>query len=250
MSTPPRLFNDKYERHGNDFYRTPGWVTDCLLNTIRIRGPVWEPCAGQGDIASVLAKRGVVIATDLNSYDDCLFPVASGVDALSARLPSGVRSIVTNPPYRKDLLPQLLERWLAITHAVEGQVCLLLNALWGQTQSGQRQTTLHEAYAGSIRLPRRVRWLNVDQTVTPQHSHVWLVWDWQRNRHQQPYDISAGQGRQCMVCRGSIENLRPNALTCSARCRMALSRRSRSAGSGVVPEVPVPPSSSPGQLYG
>jgi hypothetical protein len=106
---------------------------------------------------------------------------------------------------------------------------LLLNALWSQQQSGQALTNKHEAYSGIIKLPRRVRWLNMEPSFSPQHSHCWLVWDWMRDRRQLPFEMSAAEGRQCLNCRAPIDHLRGNAVTCSDRCRMNLSRRRRGA---------------------
>ena len=100
-----RLYRtDQYERQVGDFYPTPAWVTLCLLDTVPLRGIVLEPCAGQGAMAKVIADAGhQVIATDLIERDSCIFPIVPGVDALQAPLPAGVRTILTNPPYRRDL---------------------------------------------------------------------------------------------------------------------------------------------------
>jgi hypothetical protein len=81
----------------------------------------------------VLAGAGYrVVASDLVAYDDAVFPIASGVDALQAPLPPGVRTIATNPPYNKLLLPKLVRHWLGILNPVGGQLCLLLRVLWGE----------------------------------------------------------------------------------------------------------------------
>ena len=105
-------------------------------------------------MAKVIADAGhQVIATDLIEHDSCIFPIVTGVEALQAPLPAGVRTILTNPPYRRDLLPRLVERWLEILNPVGGKLCLLLRSLWGESQSGQALTTRHPAYAGRVKLP-------------------------------------------------------------------------------------------------
>ena len=118
-----RLYRtDQYERQVGDFYPTPAWVTLCLLDTVPLRGIVLEPCAGQGAMAKVIADAGhQVIATDLIEHDSCIFPIVPGVDALQAPLPAGVQTILTNPPYRRDLLPRLVERWLEILESCRRQ---------------------------------------------------------------------------------------------------------------------------------
>ena len=227
-----RLYRtDQYERQVGDFYPTPAWVTLCLLDTVPLRGIVLEPCAGQGAMAKVIADAGhQVIATDLIGHDSCIFPIVSGVDALQAPLPAGVQTILTNPPYRRDLLPRLVERWLEILNPVGGKLCLLLRSLWGESQSGQALTTRHPAYAGRVKLPRRIRWFagtDADKGDSPQHDHCWLIWDWSWDPAKLPFDLSSSDPRLkgCQVCGASLAHLRDRAKTCSVRCRMKQSRR-------------------------
>ena len=47
-----------YDRQENDFYPTPDWVTEALLNSVELRGPVWEPCCGDGSMVRVIESRG------------------------------------------------------------------------------------------------------------------------------------------------------------------------------------------------
>jgi hypothetical protein len=222
---------DEYERQSHDFYPTPAWVTECLLDTVPLRGIIWEPCAGKGAMAKVIAAAGhQVVATDLVERAAGVFPVVSGVDALHAPLPAGVQAIVTNPPYRRDLLPQLVGHWLGLLEPVRGQLCLLLRALWAESASGQDVTTRHPAYAGRIKLPGRIRWFEgseADKGASPQHNHAWLVWDWNRDRTKTAFEVSAGDPRLrgCVACGNPLEHRRAGARTCSARCRVALARR-------------------------
>ena len=190
-----RLYRpDEYERQAQDFYPTPDWVTQCLLDTVPLRGTILEPCAGQGAMAKVIADAGhQVVASDLVRRDGSAFLVLGGVDARQAALPPGVQTIATNPPY--GLLPQLIPHWLAQLESVDGVLCLLLLAQWGK-RSGQALTTQHPAYDGRVRLPRRVRWFPKKAgDSSPQHSHCWVVWDWARDQTQLPFDISAGDPR-------------------------------------------------------
>ena len=86
-----------YARENDDFYPTPTWVTACLLDHVTFRGPVWEPCCGDGAIARVVAARGhEVVATDITNRG---FGEA-GVDFYACReFPRDCRSMLTNPPY-------------------------------------------------------------------------------------------------------------------------------------------------------
>ena len=106
-------------------------------------------------MAKVIAEAGhQVVASDLCWMDGNVFPVVGGVDALQSRLPAGVRSIVTNPPYQQEVLWPLVDHWLNLLEPVGGQLCLLLRSGWGESQKGQMQTTRHPAYHGRIKLPR------------------------------------------------------------------------------------------------
>ena len=86
-----------FARAGDDFYATPSWVTEALLRHIRFRGPIWEPCCGNGAMSTVLGQRGYeVVSTDIA---DRGFGTP-GVDFLACRqMPAECRSLVTNPPY-------------------------------------------------------------------------------------------------------------------------------------------------------
>jgi hypothetical protein len=55
-----------HDREGRDFYATPNWVTEALLRHVRFRGPVWEPCCGDGAMSTVLeAHHYKVVSTDI-----------------------------------------------------------------------------------------------------------------------------------------------------------------------------------------
>ena len=85
-------------RRSNDFYLTPSWATEMLLSRFPLTGAIGEPCAGAGDMASVLRQHGEVWTNDLDrshtadNYYDLLDPDSW------AKLPE-CDWIVTNPPF-------------------------------------------------------------------------------------------------------------------------------------------------------
>lgn len=182
-------------------------------------------------LAQVLAAAGYrVVASDLVAYDDCVFPVASGVDALQAPLPTGVRAIMTNPPYDKFLLPKLVRHWLAILNPVGGQLCLLLRVLWGEGKRGQSLTTRHPAYSGKLKTPQRIQWYedtSLDKKKSTKDEHAWFLWDWRRDPTRMPFDASVGDPRLrgCEVCGAPLDSKRRHAVVCSTSCRVARHRR-------------------------
>ncbi len=175
-----------YGREGRDFYATPAWVTESLLQHVRFRGPVWEPCCGDGAMSRVLGAHGCqVVSSDIA---DRGFGTA-GVDFLASRtVPGDCRSIVTNPPYgdtgshrgqAKSSLAMLrfLRHAMALTASVQGQLALLVRLQW---IAGQRAADLLSSgpFAATIVLRRRIRWFDMgEQTNHAQHHHAWVVLD-------------------------------------------------------------------------
>ena len=180
------IHNSGYAREARDFYATPAWVTEALLHHIVLRGPVWEPCCGDGAMARVLAAHGhQVVASDIA---DRGFGTP-GKDFMVAQIvPDGCRAIVTNPPYGESgtqsgqprspaAMLGFLRHALALTASVQGQLALLVRLQW---IAGQRAATLMSAapFATVIALRRRIRWFDMGADTKPaQHHHAWVVFD-------------------------------------------------------------------------
>ncbi len=175
-----------YDRAGRDFYATPSWVTEALLRHVRLRGPIWEPCCGDGAMSTVLAARGYeVVSTDIA---DRGFGV-SGVDFLACRDVVGAcRSIVTNPPYgdtgshtgqarSSSAMLGFLRHALALTASVQGQLALLVRLQW---IAGRRAADVMSAapFVAVVVLTQRIRWFDMgERTNHAQHHHAWVVFD-------------------------------------------------------------------------
>ena len=178
-----------YLREEHDFYPTPAWVTAALLKHVRLRGPVWEPCCGDGAIAQVVAEHQYdVVATDLA---DRRFG-RSGVDFFACQeFPEGCRAMVTNPLYgdggserrasnaSKGML-RFIRHALVLTEKANGQLALLVRFQW---IAGKRAASLISSgpLDSVIVLTRRIRWFDMgERTNSGQHHHAWLVFDFQR----------------------------------------------------------------------
>ncbi len=80
---------------GPDFYPTPAWATEALLDYETFEGEVWEPACGDGAMAKVLINAGLsVYSSDL--YDRG-FGV-SGINFLTLKTLE-LDNIITNPPF-------------------------------------------------------------------------------------------------------------------------------------------------------
>ena len=94
------------ERNARDFYRTPRWCVEALLECEPIAPPYFDPCCGDGAILEVLAEYGPSAGLDIHEPSAALclsrgLGVGCG-DYLAhdySEIPRG--STVMNPPYRK-----------------------------------------------------------------------------------------------------------------------------------------------------
>lgn len=202
-----------FERQDGDFYPTPAWVTECLLGNVTLRGPVWEPCCGDGAVARVLQAAGhEVVATDLV---DRGFG-RGGIDIFeTAQMPDGCRTLVTNPPYgdggargRRGKAPRQMlgftEHAIRLARRADGQLALLVRLQW---IAGKRVASLLSE--GSVRsvivLTRRITWFSRQGfTNTGQHHHAWIFFDFAEPPRPRPELIFAhGPGGQ----RGGVPDI-------------------------------------------
>lgn len=183
---PRAIHISGYQRETRDFYATPSWVTEALMGHINLRGPVWEPCCGDGAMSTVLAAGGYqVVSTDIT---DRGFGTP-GVDFLGCRsVPEGCRSIVTNPPYGDTgshagqsrsarAMLDFVRHGMDLAASVEGQLALLVRLNW---IAGARATRLLSSgpFAAVIVLNERIRWFDMgEKTNHGQHHHAWIVLD-------------------------------------------------------------------------
>jgi len=83
-------------REKDDFYATPDWAIDALLDREKFEGEIWEPACGDGAICKRLKHYGYsnFYATDLidRGYGDNHF------DFLNSRREA--ENIITNPPFK------------------------------------------------------------------------------------------------------------------------------------------------------
>ena len=186
MAEVRAIHESGYERQEGDFYPTPAWVTECLLSSVTLRGPIWEPCCGDGALAKVLSAAGhEVVSTDLV---DRGFG-RGGVDLLqTSEMPDGCRALVTNPPYGdggarsrtgKASLQMLgfTEHTIRLARQAQGQLALLVRFQW---IAGRRVASLltEASMQSVIVLTRRIQWFDRGSaTKTAQHHHAWIFFD-------------------------------------------------------------------------
>lgn len=83
-------------RKPNDFYPTPDFAIDTILDRVSFEGRVWEPSCGNGAISNKLISRGYdVKSTDL--FDQGYG--TAGIDFLECQQDQTEDNIMTNPPF-------------------------------------------------------------------------------------------------------------------------------------------------------
>jgi hypothetical protein len=139
------------DRELNDFYATPPYATEALLERESFENWIWEPACGDGAISKVLKEYGYqVVSSDKvdrgYGFQDDFFDMAE------MDLPYGreVKSIITNPPYK--LAQEFIETALN-TNAKKIAMLLKLNFLEGQKRyEFFYRTPLKRVYVFSKRL--------------------------------------------------------------------------------------------------
>ncbi|PYE25072.1 hypothetical protein C8J32_10425 [Rhizobium sp. PP-CC-3A-592] len=117
-----------------------------------------EPCAGEGYLVGQLQAAGLVC-----TYEG---DITSGLDALSHPFEqdAGFDAIITNPPWRRDILHLMIERFMHIA-----PTWILLDAGWAYT----KQSAPFIDQCSHIVAVGRLRWIP-DTKMSGKDDCVWL----------------------------------------------------------------------------
>ncbi len=153
---------------GPDYYKTPEWGTQALLDNETFEGKIWEPCCGDGAMSEVLRTSPYhVISSDL--YDRGYAPARDFFDMKGL-----VDNIVTNPPF--NIAEKILHHALKIT---ERKVCLLLRVAFLEGKG--RWERVYD-----IKPPTRVLIFSSRLSIYPASqervsggttAYGWFIWD-------------------------------------------------------------------------
>lgn len=154
---------------GPDFFPTPAWATEALIDNEAFHGDVWECACGNGAMSDVLEKTSSSVASS-DLFDRGYGEV--GVDFLAAT--KRFDNIVTNPPY--NAAEGFVKSGLALANK---KFALLLRLAF--LEGGNRQRTIFETNP-----PARVWVFSERITFYPAGAEVkgsgttayaWFVWD-------------------------------------------------------------------------
>lgn len=160
--------NRKSKRQPYDFYETPRYTIQSLLDVHKIEYPVLEPCAGTLAISRMLTE-----GDPYEVYTNDINPLASTQthqDYLKTKIQANwMETIITNPPY--SLAQEIIEKALKDV-AEDGEVIMLLrlNFLGAQKRKKFWQNTpLKHIYV----LSKRPCFLNKKSDMT---EYAWFIW--------------------------------------------------------------------------
>jgi hypothetical protein len=161
-------------RMPNDFYETPAYATEVLLEREEFPGMTWEPACGKGAISKVLVEHGLdVYSTDIVDYGYGEHTRDFLVYDLDEE---GMVNVITNPPF-KDA-QKFVETALVVTKQQGGKVAMLLKL---QFLEGEKRRKLFEGsplkkvYVFS----KRVSFHREEESKNNGFmAFAWFVWDW------------------------------------------------------------------------
>lgn len=158
----------------DDNYPTPAEITRTLLATEGFVGPIWEPCAGAGEMALTLIEGGHrVIATTLRE-DHSSSLVAGGINFLDPHLIPLAANIVTNPPY--SIAEEIIDRALELKAS---KAAFLLRAQWLGSERRYNRFFHERPPAKIIYLINRVAMYPggyEGPRGAPKNDFAWFIW--------------------------------------------------------------------------
>ena len=156
-------------RSKQDFYRTPAWATEALLDVETFEGSISEPACGDGAISRLLEQRYGTCAVTSKDVED--WGYGERQDFLTDD--TIYDNIVTNPPY--CLAKEFVQHGLACARS-KVALLLKLNFLEGQERA---KWLPHTPLATVYVFSRRLSFDRSGETGLGKGllAYAWFVWD-------------------------------------------------------------------------
>ncbi len=154
---------------GPDFFPTPKWATEALIDKEPFQGDIWECACGNGAMSDVLSQTGNrIISSDLynRGYGE------PGLDFLTTTRTAD--NIVTNPPYNSA------EGFVAAgLKASKRKFALLLRLAFLEGGNRQRNIFAKCPPARVWVFSERITFypVGVEQKGSGTTAYAWFVWD-------------------------------------------------------------------------
>jgi hypothetical protein len=158
-----------------DGYHTPRIAVIKLLKYEKMGGKIWEPANGHNRIAKVLKEKGhKVFTSDIKRW--CKETEQQKNFFKFTKLPKGVKTIVTNPPFY--LAHEFVLKSLELLPE-GGKLCLLLRV---QFLEGQKRKSMFQSSPPirmrvfSKRLPRMHKFGHKGSRSSSVLAFAWFIW--------------------------------------------------------------------------
>jgi len=205
----PQLYKSGYERNRLDRYWTHPWMTDVLMETMAkdIKGPIWEPAAGRGDMSKALSHwKDLKVDgsyevyssdVDMSEFDTSIGPGHERSFLHEIEMPEvdgvAVKSIITNPPYSepwRGIADDFIRHGLTFFDTGVEFMAMLMRSEYKSAKTRKDIFGECEHYWGELVLTTRPRWDYGDpdapEKASPRHNFSWFIW-------QKDYALSAGE---------------------------------------------------------
>lgn len=168
------------QRSPADYYPTPGWCVDRLLEAAALPGGLWlEPCAGEGDIVSAVKATRPDVRWAMNELRAECRGTLRGLsgdedrvhigDIADWQAPEGAAVAITNPPFR---VAMDVVQW-CLAHAEVAVLLLRLNFVGSVKRADFMRAHPPDIYV----LPNRPSFTGKG---TDSVEYAWFVWDQRR----------------------------------------------------------------------
>lgn len=161
----------------DDFYPTPTWATEALIDVEKFTGRILEPACGDGAMSTVLEKTGLqVTSTDLYDHGfEGKGYFKPYVDFLEIKVDKPTfENVITNPPY--NIADKFV---LKALQTADKKVCMLLRLAYLEGQ--ERFKTIYNVsppsrvWVFSERITFYKKGVKVKGSGTT--AYAWFVWD-------------------------------------------------------------------------
>lgn len=158
------IIGDGKNRKADDFYPTPPYATQALLDKEIFNGSIWEPACGQGHMSQILISNGYQV--DSSDLIDRNYGIQ--LDFLSSN--KTYNNIITNPPFSLGL-----EFVLKAKQCANEKIAMLLKTqfLEGVSRYDMFQDTIFPLKC----LYQFSKRLTFNQKSGGMLSFAWFVWD-------------------------------------------------------------------------
>ncbi len=170
---------------GIDYFITPQYAIDKLLEQENFEGTILEPCSGNGRISKTLEQLGyTVYSSDIREDEDVYGE--KGINCMSLK---GIQAnnLITNPPYlnTKKLL-SMTQHFLTLA---DKKVALLLRLAFLESQARHEFLTtspLEKVYVFSKRLTMHREGMDEKDKARGKIAFAWFVWNHDKPSNTKP----------------------------------------------------------------